>query len=83
MDVEFGDYANHDLATYHFAANADVGDIDVSWIEEDDPHLGPTRTKGIGEIGIVGTAAAVGNAVYNATGVRLRDLPFHLEDVLR
>jgi xanthine dehydrogenase YagR molybdenum-binding subunit len=82
MDARFGDYANHDLATYHIAANADVGEIEVSWLEEDDPHLGPTRTKGIGEIGIVGTAAAVGNAVYNATGIRLRDLPFHLEDLL-
>jgi xanthine dehydrogenase YagR molybdenum-binding subunit len=82
MDARFGDYANHDLATYHIAANADVGEIEVSWLEEDDPHLGPTRTKGIGEIGIVGAAAAIGNAVYNATGTRLRDLPFHLEDLL-
>ena len=57
-------------------------DIDVSWLDEDDPHLGGIRTKGIGEIGIVGTAAAVANAVYHATGVRLRDLPLHLEDLL-
>jgi xanthine dehydrogenase YagR molybdenum-binding subunit len=82
MDAEFGDYANHDLATYHIASHADIGDIDVSWLEEDDPHLGGPRTKGIGEIGIVGTAAAVANAVYNATGVRLRDLPLHLEHLL-
>lgn len=82
MDARFGDYANHDLATYHIASNADVGEIDVSWLEEDDPHLGGSRTKGIGELGIVGTAAAVANAVYNATGVRLRDLPLHLEDLL-
>ncbi len=82
MDAQFGDYANHDLATYHIASNADIGDIDVSWLEEDDPHLGGTATKGIGEIGIVGTAAAIANAVYHATGVRLRSLPLHLEDLL-
>ncbi len=82
MDAAFGDYANHDLATYHIAAHADIGDIDVSWVEENDPHLGHNGTKGIGEIGIVGTAAAVANAVYHATGVRLRDLPLHLEDLL-
>jgi xanthine dehydrogenase YagR molybdenum-binding subunit len=82
MDVEFGDYANHDLATYHVAACADVDEIDVSWIEERDEHLGGAGTKGIGEIGIVGTAAAVANAVYDATGIRVRDLPIHLEDLL-
>jgi xanthine dehydrogenase YagR molybdenum-binding subunit len=82
MDPGFGDYANHDLATYHIAACADVGTMDVSWIEEEDEHLGGAGTKGIGEIGIVGTAAAVANAVYDATGVRVRDLPIHLEDVL-
>ncbi|MGI8700073.1 MAG: xanthine dehydrogenase family protein molybdopterin-binding subunit [Nocardioidaceae bacterium] len=82
MDGQFGDYANHDLATYHIASHADIGDIDVSWLDEDDPHLGGTRTKGIGEIGIVGTAAAVANAVYHATDVRLRSLPLHLEDLL-
>jgi xanthine dehydrogenase YagR molybdenum-binding subunit len=82
MDAAFGDYANHDLATYHVAANADVGEIDVSWIEEDDSHLGGNGTKGIGELGIVGTAAAIANAVYSATGIRLRNLPLHLEDAL-
>jgi xanthine dehydrogenase YagR molybdenum-binding subunit len=81
MDAEFGDYANHDFATYHIASNADVGEIDVSWLDERDAHLGANGTKGIGEIGIVGTAAAVANAVYHATGVRLRHLPLHLEDL--
>lgn len=51
MDAEFGDNANHDLATYHIAANADVADIDVSWIDEDDPHLNANGTKGIGSSG--------------------------------
>jgi xanthine dehydrogenase YagR molybdenum-binding subunit len=83
MDAAFGDYANHDLATYHIASNADVVDIDVGWIDEDDPHLNANGTKGIGELGIVGTAAAVANAVHHATGVRHRDLPIHLEDVLQ
>jgi xanthine dehydrogenase YagR molybdenum-binding subunit len=82
MDAEFGDYANHDLATYHIASHADVADIDVSWIDEDDPHLNANGTKGIGELGIVGTAAAVASAVHHATGLRVRDLPIHLEDLL-
>lgn len=82
MDAVFGDFANHDLATYHVAACADVGEIDVSWVEEDDPHLGGAGVKGIGEIGIVGAAAAVANAVHHATGVRVRSLPVRLEDLL-
>jgi xanthine dehydrogenase YagR molybdenum-binding subunit len=83
MDPRFGDYINHDLATYHIAAHADVRDIQAYWIDEDDPHLNPMGSKGIGEIGIVGTAAAIANGVYHATGIRLRELPIHLEDMLR
>ena len=75
MDSHFGDFVNHDFAEYHIATNADVGTIDVSWIDEDDPYVNPMGAKGIGEIGIVGTAAAIANAVYNATGIRVRDLP--------
>ncbi|MFC5745184.1 xanthine dehydrogenase family protein molybdopterin-binding subunit [Actinomadura rugatobispora] len=75
MDGEFGDFVNRDLAQYHVAACADVLDIEAAWIEEDDPHLNPMGSKGIGEIGIVGAAAAVANAVHHATGVRVRDLP--------
>jgi xanthine dehydrogenase YagR molybdenum-binding subunit len=75
MDERFGDYLNHDLAGYHVAVNADVPLIDVAWIDEFDPHVNPMGAKGIGEIGIVGTAAAVANAVYDATGIRVRDLP--------
>jgi xanthine dehydrogenase YagR molybdenum-binding subunit len=75
LDPQLGAYVNHDLAMYHVATNADVGEIDVSWIDEEDLHVSPMGSKGIGEIGIVGTAAAVANAVYNATGVRVRDLP--------
>ena len=79
MDGEFGDYANHDLAGYHIASCADVGSIEVECLDERDTRINPLGTKGIGEIGIVGTAAAVANAVYHATGVRVRDLPITLE----
>lgn len=82
MDAGFGDYANHDLAQYHVAACADVGRMDVTWVDEIDEHLNPMGIKGIGEIGIVGAAAAVANAVHHATGVRVRDLPVHVEDLL-
>jgi len=82
LDPRFGDYVNHDFAEYHIATNADVGTIDVSWIEEDDPHVNPMGAKGIGEIGIVGTAAAIANAVYHATGIRVRDLPITLDKLL-
>ena len=65
------------------SANADVGAIDVSWIDEEDPHLNPMGVKGAGEIGIVGTAAAIANAVHDATGIRVRDLPIRLDRLLR
>ncbi len=83
LDPRFGDYVNHDFAEYHIATNADVGEIDVTWIDEDDPHVNPMGVKGIGEIGIVGTAAAIANAVYHATGIRVRDLPITLDKLLR
>ena len=82
MDAQFGDYLNHDFAGYHIAANADVHTIDVSWIDEHDDQLNPLGVKGIGEIGIVGTAAAIANAVYHATGHRQRHLPIRPDRVL-
>ena len=82
LDPRFGDVVNHDLATYHVPVYADVEDIEAVWLEEDDPHLNPMGTKGIGEIGIVGTAAAVTNAVPHATGVRFRRLPIRLDQVV-
>jgi len=75
MDEESGDFLNHDLAQYHVPTCADIEDVTAVWIDEEDPYLNPMGAKGIGEIGIVGTAAAVGNAVYHATGRRIRDLP--------
>jgi xanthine dehydrogenase YagR molybdenum-binding subunit len=82
MDARFGDYVNHDLAGYHVATYADVGDIDAFWIDEHDDHLNPMGSKGIGEIGIVGTAAAIANAVHHATGHRFRRLPIKLDTVI-
>ena len=82
MDAQFGDYVNHDFAGYHIAANADVQGIDVSWVDEQDDQLNPLGVKGLGEIGIVGTAAAIANAVYHATGHRQRHLPIRPDRVL-
>jgi xanthine dehydrogenase YagR molybdenum-binding subunit len=82
LDSRFGDYVNHDFAEYHIATNADVGTIDVTWIDEEDLHYNPMGSKGIGELGIVGTAAAIANAVYHATGIRVRELPITLDKLL-
>jgi xanthine dehydrogenase YagR molybdenum-binding subunit len=82
LDPRFGHVVNHDLAEYHIATCADVTDIEATWLDEHDPHVNPMGSKGIGEIGIVGTAAAVANAVHNATGVRVRDLPVTLDKLL-
>ncbi|MFF3501368.1 xanthine dehydrogenase family protein molybdopterin-binding subunit [Streptomyces sp. NPDC003247] len=82
LDAAFGDFTESDLASYHVPVHADVPDIEAHWVEEDDPHLNPLGGKGIGEIGIVGSPAAVGNAVHHATGVRLRELPLTPDRVL-
>jgi xanthine dehydrogenase YagR molybdenum-binding subunit len=82
LDPRYGDYANGDLAEYHVSVNADVQEIDVAWIDEDDRCVSPMGAKGAGEIGIVGAAAAVANAVHHATGVRVRDLPITLDKLL-
>lgn len=79
VDPRFGHVVNHDLAGYHIAAHADVGAMEAEWIDEDDPYVNPMGAKGIGEIGIVGSAAAIANAAYHATGVRVRTLPITLD----
>jgi xanthine dehydrogenase YagR molybdenum-binding subunit len=75
LDERFGHVVNQDFAGYHIAANADVADLDAVWLDEVDDRSTPMGSRGIGEIGIVGAAAAIANAVYHATGKRIRDLP--------
>ncbi|MGK5544627.1 xanthine dehydrogenase family protein molybdopterin-binding subunit [Streptomyces sp. URMC 127] len=82
MDARFGDFAERDLASYHVPSCADVRGIEAHWIDEHDAYLNPMGSKGIGEIGIVGAAAAIANAVHHATGVRVRELPILPEKVL-
>ncbi|RSN06415.1 xanthine dehydrogenase [Streptomyces sp. WAC 01325] len=82
MDAAFGDFTESDLASYHVPVHADVAGIEAHWLDEEDSQLNPMGSKGIGEIGIVGTAAAIGNAVHHATGVRLRELPLTPDRVL-
>ncbi|MFD6952844.1 xanthine dehydrogenase [Nocardiopsis sp. TSRI0078] len=81
-DPRYGHVANGDFAEYHIPTNADVGDLRVDWLEGEDLRATPMGSRGVGEIGIVGTAAAVANAVYHATGVRVRDLPITPDKVL-
>jgi xanthine dehydrogenase YagR molybdenum-binding subunit len=73
---------NADLAEYHVPVNLDVPEIDVIFVDEVDPHVNQVGVKGIGEIGITGMAAAIANAVYHATGKRVRDLPITLDALL-
>jgi len=82
FDTRLGQVANHDLAEYHIAVNADVQQIEAHWLDEHDPYVNVMGAKGIGEIGITGTAAAVVNAVHHATGVRVRSLPVTLDKLL-
>jgi xanthine dehydrogenase YagR molybdenum-binding subunit len=82
LDPGTGHVVNHDFAEYHIATCADAANIEAHWVDEHDPHVNPMGTKGIGEIGIVGTAAAIANAAYHATGVRVRDLPVTLDKLL-
>ena len=82
-DHRFGRFMTHNLADYHVPVNADVHSIDVFFVEEKDEEINPLGVKGVGEIGIVGTAAAIANAVYHATGRRVRDLPITLDKLMR
>jgi xanthine dehydrogenase YagR molybdenum-binding subunit len=82
MDHRFGRFMNHNLAEYHLPVCADIHDIDVIFVEEHDTIVNPLGVKGLGEIGIVGVPAAVANAVFHATGKRVRDLPITLDKLL-
>lgn len=81
-DPRTGIIVNDDLADYHLPVNADVPTIEAFFIDELDTLINPLGVKGLGEIGISGSAAAIANAVYHATGVRIRDLPITLDKVL-
>ncbi|WGF90334.1 xanthine dehydrogenase family protein molybdopterin-binding subunit [Marinivivus vitaminiproducens] len=80
-DHTFGRFMNHNLAEYHIPVNADIHDIEVIFVDETD-MTNPLGVKGLGEIGIVGTAAAIANAIYHATGKRVRDLPITIDRLL-
>jgi xanthine dehydrogenase YagR molybdenum-binding subunit len=81
-DHHLGRFMNHSLAEYHIPVNADIGDIDVVFVEENDEIVNELGSKGVGEIGIVGVASAIANAIYHATGKRVRELPITLDKVL-
>jgi xanthine dehydrogenase YagR molybdenum-binding subunit len=82
LDERYGRFANGNLAEYHVPVNADVGVIDVRFVDENDTVFSPLGARGIGEIGITGVPAAVANSVYHATGRRVRDLPITLDKLI-
>jgi xanthine dehydrogenase YagR molybdenum-binding subunit len=82
-DHRLGRFMNHSFAEYHVAVNADIHDIDVIFVQEDDRVVSELGAKGVGEIGIVGVAAAVSNAIFHATGKRIRSTPMTPEKVMR
>jgi xanthine dehydrogenase YagR molybdenum-binding subunit len=82
LDKRTGFYVNHDLASYEVPVHADIPHQDMVFLDETDPISSPMKAKGVAELGICGVAAAVANAVYNATGVRVRDYPITLDKLL-
>ncbi|RYG14789.1 MAG: xanthine dehydrogenase family protein molybdopterin-binding subunit [Burkholderiales bacterium] len=82
VDTRHGFFVNHDLAGYEVPVHADIPHQDVIFLDETDPQSSPMKAKGVGELGICGIAAAVANAVYNATGVRVREYPVTLDKLL-
>ncbi|HWX12949.1 MAG TPA: xanthine dehydrogenase family protein molybdopterin-binding subunit [Trinickia sp.] len=82
VDHQFGRIMNANIAEYHVPVNADVHEIDVIFVDEPDDIVNPLGIKGLGEIGIVGVAAAIANAIYHATGKRVRDLPITLDKLM-
>jgi xanthine dehydrogenase YagR molybdenum-binding subunit len=83
LDHNFGRIMNPNIAEYHVPVNADVQDIKVIFVNEPDNIINPLGVKGVGEIGIVGVAAAIANAIYHATGKRVRDLPITMDKLQR
>jgi xanthine dehydrogenase YagR molybdenum-binding subunit len=81
-DHRLGKIMNRNFAEYHIPAHADVEDIEVIFVDEPDDKVSPIGVKGLGEIGIVGTAAAIGNAIFHATGKRIRDFPITIDKII-
>jgi xanthine dehydrogenase YagR molybdenum-binding subunit len=82
VDKRFGFFVNHDLAQYEVPVHADIPHQDVIFLEETDPTTSPMKAKGVGELGLCGVGAAIANAAYNATGIRIRDYPVTLDKML-
>jgi xanthine dehydrogenase YagR molybdenum-binding subunit len=82
VDKRFGFFVNHDLAGYEVPVHADIPHQEVIFLDETDPVSSPMKAKGVGELGICGVGAAVANAIYNATGVRVREYPITLDKLL-
>lgn len=82
VDKRYGYFVNHDLAGYEVPVHADIPHQEVIFLDETDPISSPMKAKGVGELGICGVAAAVSNAIYNATGVRVRDYPITLDKLI-
>ena len=83
IDRRSGRIINANLAEYHVPVNADVPNLEALMIEEHDPHVNALGIKGVGEIGVTGSAGAVANAVWHATGVRVRRFPIRIDDLMR
>jgi xanthine dehydrogenase YagR molybdenum-binding subunit len=82
VDPRYGGFLNADLAEYVLPVNADIGSIEVEFVDKPDPRLNSLGVKSLGEVVLSGVAAAIANAVHHATGRRVRDLPIRLEHVL-
>ena len=82
VDKRHGFFVNHDLAGYEVPVHADIPHQDVIFLDEADPMSSPMKAKGVGELGICGVGGAIANAIYNATGVRVRDYPITLDKLL-
>src|ERR1700728_1400423 len=82
VDKRRGLFVNHDLSGYEVPVHADIPHQDVIFLDETDPISSPMKAKGIGELGLCGVAASLANAIYNATGVRVRDYPITLDKFL-
>jgi xanthine dehydrogenase YagR molybdenum-binding subunit len=82
VDTRRGFFVNHDLAGYEVPVHADIPHQEVIFLDEVDPMSSPMKAKGVGELGLSGVGAAVANAVYNATGIRVRNYPLTLDKLI-